>query len=385
MGELKSGWRRVGFGQVVRLNKDKSKDPEADGLERYVGLEHIDPGDLRVRSWGDVAEGTTFTNRFRPGQILFGKRRAYQRKVAVADFEGVCSGDIYVLEPKDTSVLHPGLLPFICETDAFFNHAVGTSAGSLSPRTNWKSLANYQFDLPPFEEQQRIVRLLESSRTVADAFQDTVEAALQVRQSLQKLYFLEAHEEANTTVGAVASVRNGTTPRRSRPEYWGGDVPWLPTGKVNDRKIEAADELITQRALQECSLDVIPQGSTLIAMIGQGKTRGMAARLMFDATINQNFAAVVPGTDVDPSFLFYQLEAKYELLRLWSQGTNQQALNCSFVSAFPFWEPSIRVQQEIVEVLAQADSAHESAGARAATARGALRLLAERALAGGAE
>lgn len=385
MGELKSGWRRVGFGQVVRLNKDKSKDPEADGLERYVGLEHIEPGDLRVRSWGDVAEGTTFTNRFRPGQILFGKRRAYQRKVAVADFEGVCSGDIYVLEPKDTSVLHPGLLPFICETDAFFNHAVGTSAGSLSPRTNWKSLANYQFDLPPFEEQQKIVRLLESSRTVADAFQDTVEAALQVRQSLQKLYFLEAHEEANTTVGAVASVRNGTTPRRSRPEYWGGDVPWLPTGKVNDRKIEAADELITQRALQECSLDVIPQGSTLIAMIGQGKTRGMAARLMFDATINQNFAAVVPGTDVDPSFLFYQLEAKYELLRLWSQGTNQQALNCSLVSAFPFWKPSIRVQQEIVEVLAQADSAHESAGARAATARGALRLLAERALAGGAE
>lgn len=385
MGEFKSGWRRVGFGQVVRLNKDKSKDPEADGLERYVGLEHIEPGDLRVRSWGDVAEGTTFTNRFRPGQILFGKRRAYQRKVAVADFEGVCSGDIYVLEPKDTSVLHPGLLPFICETDAFFNHAVGTSAGSLSPRTNWKSLANYQFDLPPFEEQQKIVRLLESSRTVADAFQDTVEAALQVRQSLQKLYFLEAHEEANTTVGAVASVRNGTTPRRSRPEYWGGDVPWLPTGKVNDRKIEAADELITQRALQECSLDVIPQGSTLIAMIGQGKTRGMAARLMFDATINQNFAAVVPGTDVDPSFLFYQLEAKYELLRLWSQGTNQQALNCSLVSAFPFWKPSIRVQQEIVEVLAQADSAHESAGARAATARGALRLLAERALAGGAE
>ena len=111
---LKPGWRRVRFGEVVHLNKDTSKNPEADGLDRYVGLEHLEPGDLRIRSWGDIADGTTFTNRFRPGQVLFGKRRAYQRKVAVADFDGICSGDIYVLEPKDPSVLLPELLPFIC-------------------------------------------------------------------------------------------------------------------------------------------------------------------------------------------------------------------------------------------------------------------------------
>ena len=156
---LKPGWRRVRFGDVVRLNKDSSKDPAADGLERYVGLEHIEPGDLRIRSWGDIADGTTFTNRFRPGQVLFGKRRAYQRKVAVADFDGVCSGDIYVFEPKDPGELLPDLLPFICQTDAFFDYAVGTSAGSLSPRTNWKSLAEYEFALPPLEEQRRSLDL----------------------------------------------------------------------------------------------------------------------------------------------------------------------------------------------------------------------------------
>lgn len=148
MAELRPGWKRVKFGQVVRLNRDRSKDAAADGLDRYVGLEHIEPGDLRVRSWGDVADGTTFTSRFRPGQVLFGKRRAYQRKIAVVDFNGVCSGDIYVFEPKDPKVLLPELLPFICQTDPFFEHAVGTSAGSLSPRTNWKSLADYEFALP---------------------------------------------------------------------------------------------------------------------------------------------------------------------------------------------------------------------------------------------
>lgn len=70
---LKSGWRRVKFGDVVRLSKARSQNPLADGLERYVGLEHLEPGDLRIRSWGNVADGTTFTNRFEPGQVLFGK------------------------------------------------------------------------------------------------------------------------------------------------------------------------------------------------------------------------------------------------------------------------------------------------------------------------
>ena len=157
---LKPGWRRVKFGEVVRLSKARSQDPLADGIERYVGLEHLEPGDLRIRAWGNVAEGTTFTNRFEPGQVLFGKRRAYQRKVAVADFSGVCSGDIYVFESKDAQVLLPELLPFICQTDAFFDHAVGTSAGSLSPRTNWTSLADFEFALPATEKQPELVEVL---------------------------------------------------------------------------------------------------------------------------------------------------------------------------------------------------------------------------------
>jgi type I restriction enzyme S subunit len=164
----KKNWQQVRFGEVVKLNTERVADPEAEGIERYVGIEHIEPEDLRIRSWGLVAEGTTFTNQFRPGQVLFVKRRAYQRKVAVADFAGVCSGDIYVLEPKDPEVLLPELLPFICQTEGFFNHAVGTSAGSLSPRTNWTQLANYEFALPPLEEQRRIANALEAARKLIE-------------------------------------------------------------------------------------------------------------------------------------------------------------------------------------------------------------------------
>ena len=128
-------------------------------MERFIGLEHLEPGSLHIRKWGNVADGTTFTRRCRPGQVLFGKRRAYQRKVAVAEFDAVVSGDIYVLAPKNDRLL-PELVPFLCMTDRFFEYAVGTSAGSLSPRTNWSSLAAFEFDLPPVDQQHRIAEIL---------------------------------------------------------------------------------------------------------------------------------------------------------------------------------------------------------------------------------
>ncbi len=185
---LKQGWSNVAFGDVVQLSKKRSSDPAADGFERYVGLEHLEPGSLKVSGWGAVADGTTFTSVFQPGQILFGKRRAYQRKLAVAHFSGVCSGDIYVLEPKNDHLLAE-LLPFICQTDSFFDHAVGTSAGSLSPRTNWKSLATYEFALPPMEEQRRIAEVLRAAETAISATSVALDRAWSVLRSLSCIHF----------------------------------------------------------------------------------------------------------------------------------------------------------------------------------------------------
>lgn len=213
---LKPGWRRVKFGDVVRLSKARSQDPLADGIERYVGLEHLEPGDLRIRRWGSVAEGVTFTSVFQPGQVLFGKRRAYQRKVAVADFSGVCSGDIYVLETKDAQVLLPELLQFICQTDAFFDHAVGTSAGSLSPRTNWTSLASYEFLLPPPEEQENIAFLLASSDEYIYQIQSTRSSLGNLeRSAIQTILGNEGDWKMTTMKSIVKRIEAGKSPKAS--------------------------------------------------------------------------------------------------------------------------------------------------------------------------
>jgi len=155
----KSIWKRVAFGDVVRNRNETIRDARTAGIDRVIGLEHMDPGELKVGRWGSTDDGTTFTRRVKPGQTLFGKRRAYQRKVAYADFDAVCSGDIYTFEAEESQLL-PEFLPFLVQSNEFFDHALDTSAGSLSPRTNWRDLATFEFDLPPVDEQQRIAGLL---------------------------------------------------------------------------------------------------------------------------------------------------------------------------------------------------------------------------------
>lgn len=159
-GSLPKGWRIVRFGDVVRDVNEAERNPLDAGLERFVGLEHIEPENLHLKHWGILADSDiSFTKRFRKGQVLFGKRRAYQRKVAIAEFDGICSSDILTFEPKDDSLI-PELLPFIVQSDGFFQHALGTSSGSLSPRTRWSQLQDFELPLPPKDEQRRIAEIL---------------------------------------------------------------------------------------------------------------------------------------------------------------------------------------------------------------------------------
>jgi len=177
----RKNWTRVRFDDVVE-NLNETCDPAEAGLERVIAMEHLEPGSLHIRAWGNVAEGTTFTRRCRPGQVLFGKRRAYQRKVGVAEFDAVVSGDIYVLAPKGDRLL-PELLPFLCLSERFFQHAVGTSAGSLSPRTNWSSLASFEFDLPPLDQQRRIAAILWAVDETVQCYKALTDSTNQARET----------------------------------------------------------------------------------------------------------------------------------------------------------------------------------------------------------
>ena len=147
---------KVCLGDVANERKENCKTNEYNN--HIVGLEHLISQEVTLTQWTENIENT-FTKVFHKGDVLFGRRRAYLKKAAVAPFDGICSGDITVIEAKPNKIV-PELLPFIIQNDNFFDYAVEKSAGSLSPRVKWSHLQNYEFELPDLNKQRELAELL---------------------------------------------------------------------------------------------------------------------------------------------------------------------------------------------------------------------------------
>lgn len=169
------------FGEVADCIE--KHDKERDGITRFIGLENIEAGNFTIENWGDISAGTTFTKRFYKGDVLFGKRRSYLKKVAVADFDGICSGDILVFRAKE-EVMLTGLLPYYVSSEAFIQHAVTTSAGSLSPRTKWKDLREFKFPIPDLKTQSMIFEVLNQIQLVSKQCKEQNKTLRTLKQNL---------------------------------------------------------------------------------------------------------------------------------------------------------------------------------------------------------
>ena len=163
---------RVKLGEIANESRETIRGSKK-GLP-VVGLEHLDPGEITLANW-DVDGENTFTKTFRKGQMLFGRRRAYLKKAAISPFDGICSGDITVIEADDKKLL-PNLLPFIIQNDSFFDYAIGKSAGSLSPRAKWEHLRNYELTLPPLDEQSALAELFWAANKACGAYKKLLTA-----------------------------------------------------------------------------------------------------------------------------------------------------------------------------------------------------------------
>src|SRR6186713_303655 len=181
----RAGWTRVAFGDVVRQVKNRV-DPEESDLERYVAGEHMDTDDLQIRRWGTIGDGylgPAFHMRFKPGQVLYGSRRTYLRKVAIAEFEGITANTTYVIEPRDPNALLPDFLPFIMQTERFHEHSIKQSKGSVNPYINFSDITWYEFPLPPLDEQRRIADLLWAADDAIVEYEKLLDAAKVLLQS----------------------------------------------------------------------------------------------------------------------------------------------------------------------------------------------------------
>lgn len=308
----KSHWKRVAFGDVVRNVNETVRDLEAAGIDRVIAMEHMDPGELKISRWGSTEDGTTFTRRVKPGQTLFGKRRAYQRKVAYAEFDAICSGDIYTFEADETQ-LRGDLLPFLVQSDGFFEHALGTSAGSLSPRTNWRDLKDFEFDLPPLDEQKLIADLLWSVERHRLALE---KQALELRATLAR-WALQQFDAAvgserrivdlcEFVIGGVWGAPAGegeVDVLALGPKSYSGDVVFVDPNGLPTRSITRKQA--AGRILREGDIVLERSGGSFEQAVG----RVMIAGPDLPDTIPTDFQRLLrPDRDqVEPAYLFWKL------------------------------------------------------------------------------
>ncbi|MCM5510912.1 restriction endonuclease subunit S [Vibrio sp. SCSIO 43169] len=183
--QLPEGWKMVKFGEIAK-HISKRVEPSETELEVYVGLEHLDPDSLKIKRHGVPSDVSGQKLLVKKDQIIFGKRRAYQRKVAVADWDCICSAHAMVLEANSINVI-PEFLPFFMQSDVFMDRAVAVSEGSLSPTIKWKVLAEQEFCLPSKDIQKDLIKLLFSAEKALTLASDA-------RDSFEKLRIVTAND-----------------------------------------------------------------------------------------------------------------------------------------------------------------------------------------------
>lgn len=198
----------VKLGNVARESRLKWEKSKSD--VPIVGLEHLIPDEIRFGTY-DKNTDSTFSKKFVKGQVLFGRRRAYQRKAAVADFDGICSGDITVIEAIDGKLVSE-LLPFIIQTPAFFDYANRGSAGSLSPRVKWEHLADYEFELPSIKEQKVLADKLWAAYRLKEAYKKLLVATDEMVKS-QFIEMLTKTKDRIPLSQISMSMNKGITPK----------------------------------------------------------------------------------------------------------------------------------------------------------------------------
>lgn len=312
MDEPKPGWQRVKFGDVVRQVKHKVPAKES-GLDRYIAGEHMDSDNLKIRRWGEINDdylGPAFHMRFKPGHVLYGSRRTYLRKVAVADFEGICANTTFVVESKKQDVLLPELLPFIMTTEAFHAHSKRESKGSVNPYVNFSDLAWYEFALPPPEEQARLVRALSSAEKV---FQRTVElraAAENAYRATLKTVFDRATRSLPLQSLCDLPITYGIV--QAGPDLPEG-VPYVRVSEMTTgNRLDATTMMKTSEEISNAyARTVLEQDDLVVALRGvAGLTHRVEADLA-GANLSRGVARVSPRRSIEHDYVFWAMRSPH--------------------------------------------------------------------------
>lgn len=280
------------FDHIV-INITEKKKPIEEDKYTYIGLEHLDSQNLMVSRWGsDIApKGEKLV--MKKGDVLFGKRRAYQKKVAIAPFDGIFSAHGMVLRPNE-EIIDKNFFPLFISSDYFLDAAIKISVGSLSPTINWRDLKELKFHLPDLDKQKKLADMLWSINRTLLRYKEL----LNKTDELVKSQFMEQFEGyEKTRLGEIANITAGQSSPHD-DEFSEEGTPFIKAGNLEDLKLLRISEqecnLVDEKTIKEKKLKLHNSGTVLVAKSGMSCLSGHIYSLKKAAYVVSHLACIQP-------------------------------------------------------------------------------------------
>ena len=319
-----------------------------------VGLEHIIPCEITFEKYMIDSE-STFSKVFQKGQVLFGRRRAYQHKAAIAHIDGICSGDIMVLEAIPDKI-EPNLLPFIIQNDDFFDYAIQHSEGGLSPRVKWSAIANYEFTLPSLSEQKVLADKLWAAYRVKESYKKLLAAT----DDMLKAKFMEMFgEEEKITLESIASSWSKGQSFSKNDIVDEGNTPCIHYGQlykygyVINKGFSATNASAKTTSIKGDILfpasDVTPRGLARCSCID-----------LDGVILGGDIIVMHPVEGINSTYLSYAINQQTNQLLQLVTGSVVRHMSAKSLKTVKIPLPPLPLQQQFVEIATQAEATKES-------------------------
>ena len=351
------------FDQIA-INSTAKKKPVEEDRFTYLGLEHLDSGSLKVTRYGSEVAPIGEKLIMRKGDVLFGKRRAYQKKVAIAPFDGIFSAHGMVLRPKE-DVIDKEFFPLFISSDYFLDAAIKISVGSLSPTINWRDLKELEFELPDLDTQRRLAAVLWSMNETMDSYKALIKAT----DELVKSQFMEqfGYPKGNPKgipimrIGEFGTVKGGK--RLPKGESYADHITAHPYVRVIDMINHSVNipELVylTPSTHEKIARYTISSKDVYISIAGTIGQVGAIPDSIDGANLTENAAKIVLNKEapVDRDYLIWYLSlpAGAEQIEEKTMRTTQPKLALYRIEEIEVLVPKIDEQRRFVEFVRQSD------------------------------
>ena len=328
----------------------------------------------------------TKNNKPEKGDILYTRVGSFGEAAVIDfDFDFAIFVSLTLIKPKNDIVLSRYLMHYL-NSPKIKHLAKNSTSGVGVQNLNVKVVREFPIQLPPIDQQKKIAAILDA----ADAYRQKTKALITKYDKLTQSLFLELFGDPVSNLRGwerikleeIGTISSGSTPSRKNEENFNGDIPWVKTGEVNSKIIIDTEEKISKTALSNSSCKLYPAGSLIIAMYGQGKTRGQVALLGIEASTNQACAVLTKSDKANFTFLYKLIQMVYNDLRSLGRGGNQPNLNSGILKKYLVINPPIELQNQFADSVKAIEAQKAQAQASLAQAEDLFNSLLQRAFKG---